>query len=651
MKGINATIKSRLISTAIGITFILITLGFVTNYNLQNTFKQYTLLSIVDALNVEELKLRKYEKDFLLKETSNVDFYRSEESSLLDSLYAVLHRAEGQMLYLKNNGIITKLGLFQNVTLIENGFSDYRKNFNLLKDQIIQKGFKDYGLVGQMRGHIHSVEGIVDEQNNLMYSKYMLTLRRHEKDYLLRKDLKYRDRFDNVINDFIQELNSSRIIDASIIVGYLKNYQDIFHKVIEKDITIGLKDDRGLMLKINESVVQIEKNLNVVHNAIYANSRNQISKAVITLFVMITILSAGILVFIYRDSKYIVNSVKKLRRYVSRLGKGELPEEIEINGIDEISKMKNSINILTKNLKETRDFVIEVGNGNFKEKINVFNGEGELGSNLILMRKKLLQVQSEREQQQVESERRIWNNEGIGLFADILRSNNDNIEDLSFEIIKNLVHYLNANQGGVFIRNEEDKSNVHFNLTAAYAYDRKKFLEKSVSLGEGMLGTCAIEAKTVYMTEIPNHYIEITSGLGGANPSSLLIVPLKREEEVLGMIEIASFNKLEKHEIEFVEKIAENIASHLYFVQMNIKTNKLLEETKRQAEEMSTQEEEMRQNMEELTVTQERLSSREEELLLEIEELKIKNTELFGKLGEDDRTQSEFDYKSSAQKN
>ncbi len=651
MKFINATIKSRLVSTAIGITLILVSLGIITNINLKNTFKQYSLLSIVDAINTEELEIRKYEKDFLLKETSNTEFYKTKNSVLLDSLYSTLKNVESEIFFLKEDGIISNLGLFQNVTLIENGFEDYRHNFDLLKTQIIQKGFEDFGLVGQMRAQIHSVEGIVEEQNNLQYSKLMLTLRRHEKDYLLRKDLKYRDRFDKVVDEFTKVLEVSRSQDAETIAEYLGNYQDIFHRVIEKDMIIGLKEDRGLMNSLNESIVQIEKNLAILYASIYENSKRKISKATLMLFLLIGFFSITILVFIYRDSKYIVNSINSLRQYINRLGKGELPGKIEVVNTDEISDMKRSINELTKNLKQTRDFVIEVGNGNFKEEINVFNGEGELGSNLILMRKKLLQVQSEREQQQIESERRIWNNEGIGLFADILRSNNNNIEDLSFEIIKNLVQYLNANQGGVFIRNKEDKSDVYFNLTAAYAYDRKKFLEKRVSLGEGMLGTCAIEAKTVYMTEIPNHYIEITSGLGGANPSSLLIVPLKREEEVLGMIEIASFNKLEKHEIEFVEKIAENVASQLYFVQMNIKTNNLLEETKSQAEEMLTQEEEMRQNMEELTVTQERLASREEELLREIEELKIKNTELFQKLGEDEKTQSEFDYESSALKN
>ena len=197
----------------------------------------------------------------------------------------------------------------------------------------------------------------------------------------------------------------------------------------------------------------------------------------------------------------------------------------------------------------------------------------------------------------------------IGAFGDI--------------VIKHLVGYLKANQGGLFILNENDATNPYLELISCYAYDRKKHLNKIIEIGEGLVGQAYLEKETIYITEIPKEYIHITSGLGGAAPTCILIVPIKNNNSVEGVIEIASFNLLEEHEISFIEKLAENIASALSNLKTNEKTKKLLQESQSQEEQLRSQEEEMRQNMEELSATQEQMVNKEREYLNVIEKLKI----------------------------
>jgi methyl-accepting chemotaxis protein len=165
-------------------------------------------------------------------------------------------------------------------------------------------------------------------------------------------------------------------------------------------------------------------------------------------------------------------------------------------------------------------------------------------------------------------------------------------------------------------------------MAACFAYDRKKFLQKKIATGEGLVGRCYQEQEKIFLTEIPDDYIKITSGLGDDNPKCLLLIPLVYNNVIHGIIEIASFNVYRPFEIEFIERISESIAATISSVKANIQTSSLLEQSQQQAEEMAAQEEEMRQNMEELRATQEQSARREEDLKREVEELRKRFKEL-----------------------
>jgi len=314
---------------------------------------------------------------------------------------------------------------------------------------------------------------------------------------------------------------------------------------------------------------------------------------------------------------------------------GEISSKMKltVDSGDEVEEMANALNRSIEGLNNKTEFALDIGRGKLDSELDLLSEQDILGQSLIDMRNSLKDANAEEVKRKEEDRKRAWVNEGLTKFADILRRNNDKIQTLSDEIVSDLVKYLKANQAGLFLLEEEDKNDIHFMLTSAYAWDRKKFLNKRVEFDEGLVGACAMEKETIQLTEIPDDYVEITSGLGKGTPTYIVLVPLKHEEDVLGVIEIASFRKFEEFEVEFIERIAQSIASTILSVRINATTRGLLEQSQQQAEEMLAQEEEMRQNMEELQATQEEMSrkaqeqkQKEDDLREEFEE-KIENLE------------------------
>lgn len=254
----------------------------------------------------------------------------------------------------------------------------------------------------------------------------------------------------------------------------------------------------------------------------------------------------------------------------------------------------------------------EIATGNFDAQYDP-NGD-ELGLSLLEMSKSLRNAAEEERQ-------RTWQIEGIAKLHEMIRQNNKDFEELCSQIITFLVKYTEANQGGLFIKNDDEKDPL-LELKACYAYSRKKFLQKEVKIREGLLGQAFLEEDMVYLIEVPKNYFFITSGLGNADPKALIIVPLKMEENVVGVFEIASFKEFPQYVRDFLLKASESIASAVSSMKANEHTSILLRNSQELAEELRAQEEEVRQNMEELHSTQEDLNRKNIEMQRAEEELK-----------------------------
>lgn len=338
-------------------------------------------------------------------------------------------------------------------------------------------------------------------------------------------------------------------------------------------------------------------------NVLLKESNDASNNSFVVILIGLIVLILVVWVIAFSITNPLVRTTKVLRELAQ--GKIDQNSKINIKTGDEIENIGNSVNTLIDGLSKTVTFANEIGKGNLSAKYNKLSDGDLLGESLLNMRKSLEVAKEQEDKRKADDEKMNWATQGVAKFAEILRQNNDDMNEFSYQIISNIIKYVGANIGGLFLINDDNKKEIYFELASSFAYDRRKYLQKKVELGEGLVGRCAKEGETIFLTELPKDYINIVSGLGDDAPACLLLVPLKRNDEVYGVIELASFEPFEKHVIEFIEKIGESIATTISNVKINIRTIKLLEESRIKSEELASQEEEMRQNMEELQATQE----------------------------------------------
>jgi hypothetical protein len=322
----------------------------------------------------------------------------------------------------------------------------------------------------------------------------------------------------------------------------------------------------------------------------------------------------------YLINKYVILPISEISTAIEKVSRGEMAEHISASGQGEISNIQAGIASLIKGLQIKSAFAGEIGKGNYEKDFEPLSKHDTIGIALLNMRNNL--------KKSAEEERmRNWATAGLAQIGELLRQNYTSSQQLHDHVLTFLVKYLNANQGGLFML-QDGTSPVKLELVSCYAYNRKKYQHKTLAAGEGLVGQAFLEKDTIVLTKLPEDYLHITSGLGQANPRFLLIVPLKINEVVHGVAELASFQLFEKYQIEFVERIAESIASTVASVKTNEVTRKLLDETQMQTEQMRAQEEEVRQNMEELMATQENQLRLQEELKANEEIMKMSLQEL-----------------------
>ena len=633
MKNRNLGIKSKLTLLFLAVLTSFLVLSVLYGVLLLNNEKYRDFNDEVLSVKVEYYQLRQFEQQFLLQSTEDEIFYKTGQSEYLRKFETSYKSLIKKLEELSKHKISNKLELSERIEIVKENLVNYSSTMLKLSRKFYQRGSGETGIIGELElANQHAF----DNARNEVLREYVLKMNQQKNQYLFQGD---ETAFTNFINTFTELNNFIRLnqnlpglsqdslsFDSIFVYApqstdfqgnYIKNINEFkknFSSLIKIDKEIGQSFDEGIRGDLQTEIAKFDDLEQIF--VILTKAKEETNSRTKRNFIILSILVLGLLSIVFvQFNQRLLKPIQLLKSYIEPLSKGILPgSTITINTGDELTQMSNDLNDLVAGLRKTTSFAATIGSGVFETEFHPLSTSDVLGNSLLEMRKNLQEARNEEEKRKYEDSLRKWSNEGLARFAEILRQSTSSISVLSNNIIKNLIHFLDANQGGLFLYNDSNKSNIHLELIASFAYNQERKKKKVIYMGEGLIGTCAIEKAPIYMTELPHDYLTINSGLGGANPVSLLIVPLKVEEQIFGVIEIASFKKMEQYEIEFVEKVSESIASTLSIARINQRTAELLEQSQQQAEEMAAQEEEMRQNLEELQATQEESARKEAEM-------------------------------------
>jgi signal transduction histidine kinase/CheY-like chemotaxis protein/HAMP domain-containing protein len=271
----------------------------------------------------------------------------------------------------------------------------------------------------------------------------------------------------------------------------------------------------------------------------------------------------------------LTSQVRAISEVAGAVTKGDLTRTIGVEAKGEVEAMKDTINQMIANLKVTT----------------------------------------------LRNQEQDWLKSNLAKFTQMLQGHKE-LNTVTKRILSELAQVVSA-QCGLFYLLEPASRLIdsRLKLIATYAYSKRKNLSNEFAMGEGLVGQCALEKERILLTDVPNDYLMINSGLGEAKPLSILVLPVLFEGQLKGVIELASFETFNKTHQDFLERLTESIGIVVNTIETNSRTESLLAQSQSLAEELKSQQEVLRKTNEEL---------QEKALLLanQKEEVEIKNQEV-----------------------
>ncbi len=243
----------------------------------------------------------------------------------------------------------------------------------------------------------------------------------------------------------------------------------------------------------------------------------------------------------------LTTQVRSISEVASAVTKGDLTGTIRVDAKGELEALKDTINQMIANLRETT----------------------------------------------LRNQEQGWLKSNLAKFTQMLQGQRD-LNTVSNKILSELAQVVTAHFGAFYIlRSDDDQQRMRLKLLAAYAYSGKIMAVKEFAMGESLLGQVALEKEKILLTNVPSEYIKISSGLGAASPLNVIIMPVLFETKVKAVIELASFEEFSQTHIHFLEQLTESIGIVLNTIETNTRTEELLTQSQSLADELRRTNEEL----------------------------------------------------------
>jgi HAMP domain-containing protein/signal transduction histidine kinase/DNA-binding response OmpR family regulator len=250
----------------------------------------------------------------------------------------------------------------------------------------------------------------------------------------------------------------------------------------------------------------------------------------------------------------LTTQVRSISEVASAVTKGDLTRMIRVEAKGEVEALKDTINQMIANLRATT----------------------------------------------LRNQEQDWLKSNLAKFTQMLQGQKD-LNTVTKRILSELAQVVNAHYGAFYILKQDDEtSQVKLNLFSAYAYKEDRNIPKEFAIGEGLVGQCAFEKERILLTNVPNNYIKVSSGLGKAKPANLIILPVLFENDVKAVIELASLDAFSETHQDFLNQLTESIGIVLNTIETNTRTEELLAQSQSLASELKIQQDELRRTNDEL---------------------------------------------------